>query len=247
MSPLSCITSLTHVVQRLPCSCSNDSCCAAGPSSEATHHSASPKSSPALQIPDLSSAPASQQAAFGGQSVQQAAGTDEAGLQQNASSPSQVNDPRPGFQAHAHGDPHADPPARPQADQHNPPTLSHKAANQNLQQHHDKAQQLQQPFNSKQQLQQHGDTSDAPQTATEATLARPGPHTGLRQPAGESANGTHQSAEPVAVFTSAVTGAGLRELLLQVERKVWFLFKCCRPQAEGAVHCDVVGLPCRHC
>lgn len=225
MSPLLCITSLTHMVQLLQRSCSNDSCCAADPASEATHRSAFPTSLPALQIPNLSSAPPSQQAAFEGQSVQQAACTPEAGLQQSASSPTQVTAPPGGSQAH----PQANLPARPQADQQNLPRLSQKAASQKLQQHHEAAQQLQQPFNSKPQLQRHGDTSGVAQSATEATLARPAPHIGLRQQASDSADGTRQSVAPVAVFTSAVTGAGLRELLLQVERKVWFLFEHRRP------------------
>lgn len=66
-----------------------------------------------------------------------------------------------------------------------------------------------------------------PQSGTEATAARPGQYAWLRQQAGESAEGGVPSAEPVAVLTSAVTGAGLKELLVQVERKVSFAKTIC--------------------
>ena len=210
----------------------NDLYCAANPTSKATHHSASP-TVPASQqshVSSLVSAQPTQQAAPGMQCLQQAAGTNDAVLQQSASSPTQVNDPQAdpqaGSQAHPHADPKGDSPAEPQADQQNLPRLSQTAGTQYLQQHRNEAQQLQQSLNKKQQLQQHGSTSDTPQSATEAARARPRPDAWRRQQAGELAAGTGQSAEPVAVFTSAVTGAGLRELLLQVERKVCACCNC---------------------
>ena len=150
------------------------------------------------------------------QSMQQEAGTASPVLQQSVSSPTHVND----LQAHPRAGSQADPPT----DQQNLPRLRQTAANQYLQQQqqHDEAQQLQQPLNSKQQ---HGSTSDTPQSATEATRARPSPDAWLSQQAGGLTGGPGQSVEPVAVFTSAVTGAGLRELLLQVERKVCALLQ----------------------
>ena len=146
-------------------------------------------------------------------------------MQQSASLPTQVDETQAEFQAdpqaHPSAGPQAHPQAGPQANQQNFPRLSQRAANQNHQQQHDSTQHVQQPLCKEQQpQQQHGNTSDVPQTVTEARLARPDPAGCLKQQARELADGTCQSVKPVAVLTSAVTGAGLKELLLQVERKV---------------------------
>ena len=165
--------------------------------------------------------------------VQQATDSGAAVLQQSASSPTQVDGPQ------------TDPPAGAQAGQQTLPRLSQEAANQSVQQHHDEAQQLQWPCKRQQQLQQQGNTSDAPQSAT-ATLARPGAGAWLRQHAHESADDTRQSIKPVAVLTSAVTGAGLKELLLQVERKVECLVAavCISSQLITAALQTVLWPPC---
>ncbi len=46
-----------------------------------------------------------------------------------------------------------------------------------------------------------------------------------------SAEVSDQESRPVAVFASAVTGAGLQELLLELERKV-----CCRLKLSQGAH-----------
>ena len=182
-------------------------------SDDSTQHPAGTTVQSASQQPQVSSVSSAwslEQAASAVQSAQQAAGTGAAVLQESTSSPLLVINPQ--------AEPQADPQAGPRAQQ-NLPDISQQAANQHLQQHHDDLRELQQAHNEKQQ--QHGLTSDVPHSATDATLDRPGAnawHSWHRRQAGVLAAGT----QPVAVCTSAVTGAGLKELLLQVERKV-----CC--------------------
>ena len=200
------------------------------------------------QVLNLVSAQPLHEAASGVQSVQQAASTGEAALQQSTSLPTQADDTQADSQAdpqaHPSAGPQAYPQAGPQANQQNFPGLSQRAANQNHQQQHDSTQLLQQPLCKEQQTQQHGNTSDVPQTVTEAPLARPVPAGFVRRQARESADGTCQSVKPVAVLTSAVTGAGLKELLLQVERKVRCInaTACTQEQMCSAVMWTWLGL-----
>ena len=174
-----------------------------------------------LQHTNLSSAPSLQQAAPGLPSVQHTASTGEAHLQQSTSSAAQVDapqvGPQAGPQAGTQTDTEADTQAGPQTNQQNLLRLSQRAVNQTLQQHPEgtqsSPQQPQQQLHQQQQPHQHGPESDTPQSATEATLARPGLHAWLRHQAAESGGASGHSTEPVAVLTSAVTGAGLKELL----------------------------------
>lgn len=195
--------------QQLPCDCSDKSLCTAGlpsgasASHNATEHSTSATGQPAsqqLQDTNLLSAPSLQEAAPGLPAVQHTASTGEA-------------------QAGPQADTQAGTQAGPQANQQNLVELSQTVVNQTLQQHCEGTQSS--PQQHKQQPHQHGTTSEMPRSATEATAARPpGQYAWLRPQAAESPGGSGRSVEPVAVLTSAVTGAGLKELLLQVERKV---------------------------
>ncbi|KAL3161798.1 hypothetical protein ABBQ38_008890 [Trebouxia sp. C0009 RCD-2024] len=153
-------------------------------------------------LPRLPSAPLLEQDASGLPSGQQTAHP----LMQQASLPQQASDIQP-VQSHL-------------PDQ--------AAANQHSQQPHPEPQQAQEAP-SMQQQQQHSGASEEPQSSTEAAAVSP---VGLKQQTGESSGSAHQNAGPVAVFTSAVTGAGLKELLLQMEHKI--SVKCAtRELADG--------------
>lgn len=88
------------------------------------------------------------------------------------------------------------------------------AASQLSQQPHHETQQSQEAPSMQQQ---HSGTSDVVQSTTQAAAVSA---VGLKQQTTESSGSAHESDGPVAVFTSAVTGAGLKDLLLQVEHKV---------------------------
>ncbi|KAL3161447.1 hypothetical protein ABBQ32_010332 [Trebouxia sp. C0010 RCD-2024] len=100
------------------------------------------------------------------------------------------------------------------------------AASQLSQQPHHETQQSQEAPSMQQQ---HSGTSDVVQSTTQAAAVSA---VGLKQQTTESSGSAHESDGPVAVFTSAVTGAGLKDLLLQVEHKI--SVKCAtRELADG--------------
>ena len=136
------------------------------------------------------------QAASATDPAEKAADPAEAALQEDVATPSQTD-------SKADQDSLASLVADDQHGQNNPQQLSEQHRSQ--QQH------------SEQQQQQH-----ASQSGTRATNPRHALSTGPGLQHKDSTSGIDEGGKAAAVFTSAATGAGLQQLLLQIERKV-----CC--------------------
>lgn len=103
---------------------------------------------------------------------------------------------------------------------------SQQQQEQQQQQLDDQGQLARQQHTIQQQQQHSGDSSaDASHSALASVTTKDSQDEWLRQQRGEWGSGVEEGGrQPEAVFTSAATGAGLSELLRQIERKV-----SCRP------------------